>query len=224
MADPILVDHFRAQVAMAGLSGLPEDVYINNFVFRNNDVALMPGNIADNIKDALTEFYTAAATVGTTSVALTRYLTPHRSQTVNINIYNLGEPPPRQPTKRSFTAPLSPVGSVGMPEEVAACLSYYAGRPLPRFRGRIYLGPLHPDAAQIVTGKVRLNTNFQQLLGVLAARLMGKQLVTWVLLSPTRAAVTPITGGWADDAFDTQRRRGLAPTGRTLWGAAPVSA
>jgi hypothetical protein len=48
--------------------------------------------------------------------------------------------------------------------------------------------------------------------------------VTWVMVTkggfpiqkePAGAKV--ITAGWVDDAYDTQRRRGLAPLTRKLW-------
>lgn len=48
---------------------------------------------------------------------------------------------------------------------------------------------------------------------------------TWCIYSPTTETQTaslassfiPIVGGWVDNAWDTQRRRGLEPTTRTTW-------
>jgi len=39
----------------------------------------------------------------------------------------------------------------------------------------------------------------------------------WVVYSPTNGNTVNVDNGWVDNAFDTQRRRGLAVTARTNW-------
>jgi hypothetical protein len=43
--------------------------------------------------------------------------------------------------------------------------------------------------------------------------------VTWMQVSTTFGIANPVTGGFVDNSFDTQRRRGSAPTARDTWGA-----
>ena len=43
---------------------------------------------------------------------------------------------------------------------------------------------------------------------------------TWVLWSRANNAMFNVVGGWVDNAFDTIRKRGNAPTARTTWGTA----
>lgn len=224
MADPILPDYYRAQFIMRGPSGLPEDVFVNNFVFRNNNIGSTPAGFADDIKAALQEFYsTAVNTPNSGSQLVSTYLTANRNDVVDVVVYDLGQTPPRSPIKRSFTMTKPTATTTGPPEEVAVCLSYYAGRPLPRYRGRIYLGPLTASAVAFTAGKSIVTEPFRQALGASAARLMARPGMSWCVLSPTRGEASIITGGWVDNAFDTQRRRGVAPSARSLWGAAPVT-
>jgi hypothetical protein len=41
--------------------------------------------------------------------------------------------------------------------------------------------------------------------------------VTWVTVSPTAGTSGVVTDGWVDNAWDTQRSRGAAPTMRIDW-------
>jgi hypothetical protein len=43
---------------------------------------------------------------------------------------------------------------------------------------------------------------------------IGGEDVEWAIYSPTANLHKTITDIWVDDAWDTQRRRGLAPTTR----------
>ncbi len=114
-------------------------------------------------------------------------------------------------------------GSNPLPTEVAACLSYVADRNLPRNRGRIYLGPLGTNALVTSAGRVLVSPAFRTALRESAARLQGAngQSISWHLYSTVANQMKLITGGWVDDAFDTQRRRGTAPTVRETWGPDP---
>ncbi len=132
--------------------------------------------------------------------------------------YSMADAKPR-PVKgqasRSFGGAGGQNGPAG-PREVCVCLSYYAGRNLPRDRGRIYLGPFLAST----TGEERPNAallgRFITLGNGLAS--VGESAVVadsdWVVFSPTRGTAKVITNIWVDNEWDTQRRRGLKATSR----------
>jgi hypothetical protein len=134
---------------------------------------------------------------------------------VETKVYNQADAKPR-PVKAFGNFVLGSAGSggpVGV-REVALCLSYFSERNIPRFRGRIYVGPWQsgfmterPNASAIaaLTG---LATALQGI---------GGPDVDWGLWSPTRAAFSKVTAGWVDDEWDTQRSRGRRPTTRTTF-------
>jgi hypothetical protein len=109
-----------------------------------------------------------------------------------------------------------------LPSEVAICLSMQgprsAGFPQARRRGRVYIGPLadgnntagRPTAAS----STALANNVLTLKNTINALPSGASLAVW---SGVDSAAVEVTNGWIDNAFDTQRRRGLAWTSRTLW-------
>ncbi len=140
----------------------------------------------------------------------------------------------------TFTGP--PGGAVALPRECAAVLSLHGvmtglaedtpgGAPGPvgdthpaaRHRGRIYIGPLTTGAMAAATAGPTLAsviltsaTNAgATLLSALAA--LGTGSNKWCIWSRTNHNMVPVTGGWMDDALDTQRRRGVKATTRTLF-------
>lgn len=143
-------------------------------------------------------------------------------------------------TSLSFTVPAS-TGGGGMPSEVAVVLSYNADltnvpvsqfdpgppavttRPQARRRGRMYIGPLNDDAgAGDANGLFRVALHFRQvvteaadefLLGEIAANTAG----FWGVWSKADAEVWSVVEGYMDNAWDTQRRRGIEATERTTF-------
>jgi len=130
-----------------------------------------------------------------------------------------------------------------LPNEVAVCLSYQGtpepGLNQPRRRGRVYLGPLNVAASEQTAVGPRPVGTLRSHMAEAAKRLAVDADVDaeWVVYSrpyagrgvierpgradlpaiPARAASTVnIDQVWVDDEFDTQRRRGLQRTGRTL--------
>ena len=98
-----------------------------------------------------------------------------------------------------------------------------------RRRGRIYLGPLAAVAADSSTG--RPNTSFVTAIKNAAAAYLASVTTdgtfTWVVHSHTTGASpgtydetgnsVTVNQGWVDNAWDTQRRRGMAPTTRSAF-------
>lgn len=215
MADPVIPDIFKAQVVFKGASNLPEDVFVNNFYFRNSDNLNPFSTLPDAIQAVLSSFYT-----GTTPAAGTvaSYLSPKIQRLAEIRIYDLGQAPPREPTLRNFTLPAQ-TGDV-LPAEVACVLTFHGPRNLPRQRGRVFIGPLRTAVLdQTPPTDVRLSmTALPAALRDRAAMMASTtQNVDWVVVSQVGAVATVVERGWVDNAFDTQRRRGQKPNVRALW-------
>lgn len=217
MADPIIADHYRYQVVFRGQSGLPEDVFINNFVFRNDGLP-NASIMADTVETMLRAFYEGETAQ---ALSISRYLAWSGIAGVELRQYDLGQSPPRLPTVRSnlLTVPTSQQGSP-LPREVSACLSYESEKRGPRGRGRIYLGPLTTQTVDEENGYTRVKDSFRDTIADRALDLIDStENATWVLLSPTDGDTTRIVGGYVDDAFDTQRSRGKAPAARKFFGS-----
>jgi hypothetical protein len=131
--------------------------------------------------------------------------------TVEARAYDMADAKPRPIKARA--APVATVGTgTSGPREVALCLSYYSERNVPRFRGRLFIGPWPKDfLEERPTQFVR--ENLIQLARDIGN--IGGANVDWQLFSPTRNAYSKITNAWIDNEWDTIRQRGRKPTERT---------
>lgn len=130
--------------------------------------------------------------------------------------------PPNYPF-RTFGWNFSAALSAGtMPTEVAMVLSFQgsraAGFPQGRRRGRIFLGPLlgsvgGADGRPIPAAR----TTIANAAAVLKTDLAAPGDQYWAVWSGADMQAVEIDNGWVDNAFDTQRRRGVATTDRTIW-------
>jgi hypothetical protein len=226
------------QVAFIGPSGIPRDQFENTFHF-----TLDAGTDADGAMAAhalVASFFLNVH--GSNSVA--SYLSGKMSRTATLKSYIEGHAIPRPIFRQdTFTLP-TPLANTGIPEEIALCLSYYAGVNLPRRRGRIYIGPLNTDAieqdvdprpaadfvstihdaavALAATGTVP-SGDFTNLTGSPSPAVAGH--ITWCVKSTNGGAVKtphmvvyqPITNGWIDNEWDGQSRRRLAASARSTF-------
>jgi hypothetical protein len=213
----------RALVSLNRSTGLPVDIITNSWFFESEGDP-SPTSFIGMI-DAIKAFYDDME--GFYSDTLTG--------TGTVEIYNMADAEPRVAVA-TFTGTLfTPVATTSLPAEVALCLSFagtaVSGINMARRRGRIYLGPLNTTtvaggesagdarpsptfAAAIEAATDELNTSMQAL----------SEATTHSVYSPTTDATgtlaeafTPVARYWVDDAWDTQRRRGAAPTGRYQW-------
>lgn len=213
----------KIQHSFQGISGVAEDQYVNTFHVLASST---DSDSLDGMAAAVRTFYNTMPSLGTHP--LTWYLAG-MADTVGerVKIYDLSDPIPRTPL---FDESYTPSGSFGnamasLPSEVAACLSYAAaptsGVPMSRLRGRIYIGPLSMSAADNLgpSDAARPSAIFREDM-VRSAKRLANDLATidpvaiWVVYSPTSNTSHGIVRWWADDAWDTQRRRGDAPTTR----------
>jgi hypothetical protein len=211
-----------AQIRLARSSNKPEDVVVNTFHFAT-EADWVPADITDIVQRLLT-FYNGPG--GTQGVAawMSNSVIPNSANVHEVRIYDLGDPVPRVPI-HSSTFSLGTTASLPIPAEVAVCLSYRAplvsGVNNATRRGRIYLGPLAVSATETFSGQgdTRPATAMiNQILarGVALMALAAPTTPRWVVFSPTTLTATTVTQVLMDNAFDTQRRRGGAPTTRTI--------
>jgi hypothetical protein len=201
-----------------GTSGLPEDRYVNTFWFRQPEGSFSTAQAADTIADRLQAFYEDA---GVGLNPLTWFLSNQaidEARGLEVRVYDTDEVEPRTPytEQRSLTGF---VATVPLPNEVAVVLSYYATRNIPRRRGRVYIGPLNLNALSTTEndGDGTPPLSLRQALQWAAETLSGYEDMPWSVASRKDGVLRTITNGWVDNAFDTQRRRGVQANLRTLW-------
>jgi hypothetical protein len=96
--------------------------------------------------------------------------------------------------------------------------------PAARHRGRIYLGPFNVGAMGAGVNGPGIIEAFRNTVagsaGVLLTNVNTLPGATayWGIWSRVNHAITPVTFGHIDDAWDTQRRRGIQSTQRTIFG------
>lgn len=223
MADKLM----RAMVTIPLDSGIPEDSIVNVFHFDGDDFSNPDAEYHEGVLDLLTAFYQAIDTV---------IFGQNIASPAVLKIYDLRDPTPRVPeyVDEIVLTPLASGIDLTLPNEVSICASFQAdavsGQPQARRRGRVFLGPIHYAAAEMVGSQARptaaARTAIANACDAMAA---GYELpvtgsVKWSVYSPRTDQTSTIddafhdvTNGWVDNAFDTQRRRGGAPTTRTLW-------
>lgn len=207
-----------AQIALDRDSGLPEDVITNTMHFK---------------AQAGADTYTShKAALGTRLVTLYQSLGSKFAENMagsgNVKLYNFDDNKPRVPTD-IIPFSFSP-GAGSLPAEVALCVSYrgglVSGTPQARRRGRIFLGPLNSAMALDAVGDVRPHplelTPILDAFEVFAESAgSGFQLCVYSETNhiggmSADASFVPVQEFWIDNAFDTVRSRGSAPTTRTF--------
>lgn len=207
----------RAQVVIPYDTGLPRDVITNTLYFETATPAgLVAG--ADELAPMLTAFYETIYDVSNRAASHIAWAGAY------VNFYDMADPEPRPPYTVSMPI-TAQTGTSALPAECALVLSFNggdpAGVPRARQRGRIYLGgwgalantasPGRPSSG-VITDVISAAT---QLLADVSG---GTDTIAWCVYSATAGNVYyPIVGGWVDDAWDTQRRRGVSATSRTTW-------
>lgn len=138
----------------------------------------------------------------------------------------------------TFTMPNATNGTQ-YPEEVCVALSMHGDltdipqtepnptpppatiRPAARRRGRIYVGPLGASAGTDGAQSVRPSATFMADLGKAFAKFCNEVLLQTsgnvCVWSKADGAWYAVVGGFVDNAWDTQRRRGLSASARTAW-------
>jgi hypothetical protein len=200
----------RAQVTIPAVSGISEDSVVNTFHFTTTGTS---EGLRAELSAALVDFYEDWDTFKSTD---------YTWASARVKYYNLDDPEPRVPLSDVGLALTSaPAGTPG-PHEVSLCVSYKAeyvsGESAARRRGRIYCGPFH--SAVLGTGGRPSSTLITALWTAGSGLLLASTTASdwaWIVYSPTSGQGYPVTGGWVDNEFDIQRRRGGKPTARTTF-------
>src|SRR5215211_3069161 len=214
MADPLIPGGVRAQVVLQSTTGLPEDRFVQTFAFGAQDAGTPTDGELDTLAARLEAVYTTAASGSTAK--LEDFFPPYTTAT--INLYLMGDTPPREPNSYEFD--VSPGASNGYPAEVALCLSHYSTRNLPSFRGRTYFGPFGTGgstASGFAEGDIRPSANLQTVLLQVWERLSDPVVtdnLPLAICSQVDGVLRLSTNAWVDNAWDTQRRRGVRATSR----------
>lgn len=212
------------QVTMPYVTGLPADVSVNTFWTSGGTD---PEAQAATAFAALVNFYTEPQSTGdTVGYFLSAYIS-REDNVCSVRSYDWTDPEPRAPRHvGTFTLPTA--GNLtSLPFEVALCLTFQgenaSGINQQRRRGRIYLGPL--GGGSVVMGSnvppapsaTFMTTVADAAEGLSAA--LSAPAAQWVVHSRVSSNNAPVVGGWIDNEFDTQRRRQVRATARTVWSA-----
>lgn len=225
MADPIIPNAWRVQLVLQGATDLPEDRFVNALAFNQPGVQSAHSEFADDVQGVFNAFF------NNTHTGATGPIVSHIAGWVTggeIRVYDLRQAPPREPEIRPLTVNFN--ATTGLPAEVALCSSLVAIRNLPRQRGRFYFGPLANNAGVITTGSAtddarpsatviaNLVAATEFLAGPHSLLVGAGDDYLLAIISQVDQTIRCVTGGWVDNAFDTQRRRGAQANDRTLWG------
>jgi hypothetical protein len=216
MADPVLTGGIRVLSILQGISGLPEDRFINTWAFSSDVASTEAAQLAAIAK--VGNFFNDA-TGGDPSVE-SRLAGQSIDETAcEFRAYYLGDPPDERVPLIVPWAGLTLSSAQALPSEVAICGSYYATLNKPKSRGRVYIGPL--TATSLGGSSTTPGVPVVETLGairnacdVMASDTSGPR---WCVLSQVDAQLKIVTAGWVDNAFDTVRKRGERADVRYSW-------
>lgn len=202
---------YRAQVVLRTSDNVPANYITNSFAFYVTGDDPMD---TDEVTTAIKDFYDDVVSYYSVAVAQNGHL---------IKYYQLPGVVPNYPFEEdTFNLAAPPAGS-GLPAEVSLVLSFQgirqAGFPQARRRGRIYIGPLDTSGmddqrplATFVTNLANAGATFKANIEAITG---GAH--RWAIWSHVDQEAVIVANGWVDNAWDTQRRRGLRATSRTTF-------
>jgi hypothetical protein len=138
--------------------------------------------------------------------------------------YNLSDPEPRAPVLEGSFDFSSSVSGDPLPPEVSLVLSFQAekvsGVPQARKRNRIYF-PFLNESANHTDGRP-LGAFVTSLVSAGANLLVASDAAStwaWTIFSTITPVIEspPVSNGWVDNEWDTQRRRGREATSRSTF-------
>jgi len=210
----------RAQVTIPRETALPADVATNTWHFVTLTTNLVTATA--DVVDQLDAFYSACGPIWTDKCD-TDWI---------VKIYDLQDDEPRIPILESGFVQSLGTGSP-LPAECAITLSFRgeaaSGANMRRRSGRIFLGPLDTIVLAGRDGDAAIDSGVIGDIVAAADALIAAGVASdtkWATFSPSTAAPEPwtdiaissatfqVASGWVDDAFDTIRSRGVAPTSR----------
>lgn len=226
----------HTQVVLKNTTALVEDDVVHTFNFITPTAGAPSALELSQITGALVEFYNVDTSGGTNTAEQISRCISRASTACEVRHFNVtavldGSPAGSPVAIHVFTLGAAAASSApGLPSEVATCLSYHSDytdrpevgplhtRPRARERGRIYIGPLASSLLSERTPNTPVPANFWiDHLALAATRLKDNPNTEWAVWSRKEARMEAVVGGWVDDAFDIQRRRGETAVQRALW-------
>lgn len=213
---PTLAGAALVQVVFDCTTALPKDAVVNTLAFDVHEAGSSSSWKPLLAAEVGLAYFNASGSNG----GLFGHVGESMAGTYTVKVYDLGESEPRDAEEYSST--FTPTGSATpLPNEVALCLSFKTsqGNVGPSNRGRIYFGPLNgPSAvAKDTNGFAKPTAGLQSALLNLGRRLYDNAIaqdMAWAIYSRKHNSLGLVQNCWVDNAFDTQRRRGNAATGR----------
>jgi len=199
-----------AQVSIPYYTGIPEDVSTNVWNFHQPTGSIDPAEIGAFMSAMYTPLVTWAHPLLNFTAASGKF-------------YDRADPLPRTPFfEATFDLGEDNLPNEGLPTEVAVCLSVHgvfeSGQPKARRRGRVYLGPLGVGTLNDAGGgKTAVEPTFlTDMLDAYEAAWAGLTTagLSHAVWSSADNEAYPVVEAWMDNAFDTQRRRGIIATSR----------
>lgn len=226
----------RAMVVFKGRTNLPEDQFVNTLYVDSGATAYAAACVAlagngTNSLGLIPQIWNLNTPQSTEQ--LSKYMSRFLSRSAEVRFYNMADAKPRVPVIVPWTMNASLADTEDLPEEVACCVSFKGSAPMTaRRRGRIYLGPLNAFAIRGDTGldggvsPSRPKLSFMNTAaGAFNDFRTGCELaggMSWEIASQTPSLnYVKVMSGHVDDAWDTQRRRGVDPTSRVRFPAVP---
>lgn len=172
----------------------------------------------------------------TWATALNGYMSPTLSRATGgclLQLYDvsghLDGSASNHPPYGQYTWTLGGGGGTSLPSELSTCLSVHADftgipehaigeRPRGRHRGRIFIGPMAQSALtqDSTSHRGTVAAQVRETLAAAAADLLTLE-PSWSVWSRKDSLMRAIVGGFIDDAWDIQRRRGEEPNTRTFF-------
>lgn len=216
---------YQAQVHLAAVSSIPADVAVNSYHFRvDSGPVLTDEDIITGQRDGIPDENGIQGDLSDLYDTIADYLSIKIDPAASyIKWYNLDLPKPRTPFLTLSMDSFTTVGSDTLPSEVAIVSSFQAapvnGLPQSRRRNRVYLGPLSSLGLAAADGVINSSCR-EAIAGAfenLASNSASEAQWIWVVYSPTDDDNHAIADGWIDNAFDSQRRRGIESYSRETW-------
>lgn len=190
---------WRLQTSFFFDGGLPRDVMQINPVFNSTTGGTSGESLASDLATAL-------------DAKLTTWTVPTK---IMVRAYDAQGTKPVYPVAEEIRH-TSTIRNATVPREVALCLSFFSTRNVPGRRGRLYI----PATLWTPTSSIgaRPTSGDRGTVATLAPVFenLGGLDVDWSVYSQRDHNAFKVTDWFIDDEWDTQRRRGLRATTRTV--------